>query len=436
MVTKRKASGGERRVAIIEGARTPFLRSGGAYRELMAYDLGRLAVTGLLHKTGLAGREVEEMIFGITINDPRTANLAREICLSAGLPAKVHCYMLSEACVSANQAIANAADLIYRGYADCVIAGGAEFLSDLPIRYPRRMRAKFMAAAKAKGPRDLFRLFKDVRPADFKPEIPAVDEFSTGLTMGQNADRLAKRLGIGRRAQDEYAVRSHQLSAKAQEAGLLDREVVPVTLPPTFLPIARDNGPRGDTSLEKMGKLKPAFDPRYGTVTAANASFLTDGASAVLLMSEEKAKALGLRPKAYLKAYAFAGTDPLEELLTGPAYAIPTALDRAGLSLDDIDVLEIHEAFAASLLAVVQLLESETFAKENLGRAAAVGKVDFDKLNLLGGSLSLGHPFGATGGRLITTCCNRLLREDKQFGLVAACGGGGCANATILERAD
>jgi acetyl-CoA acyltransferase len=436
MATAKKAARSPGRVAIIDGARTPFLRAGTSYNDLMAYDLGRYAVAGLMNKTGLDPNEVDELIFGTVIPDPKTNNVAREVCLGAGLPHKVRTYTVSVACISANQAITNGADLIHRGYADVVIAGGCETMSDVPIRFQKRIRQKLIASQKAKKPADYLKLIADLRPADLAPDVPGITEFSTGLSMGQNAERLAKRLGISREAQDEFATRSHQLAAKAQEAGLLDDEIVPVSPPPGFKPVTKDNGPRGDTSIEKMAKLKPAFDRSYGSVTAANASFLTDGGAAVLLMSEAKAKALGIQPKAYLKSYAYSGTDPLEELLVGPAFATPWALDRAGLKLGDLDVLEIHEAFAAQMLGVIKLLESKEFGKERLGYKGAVGKVDWDKLNTLGGSLSLGHPFGATGARLITTCANRLIREGGRYGLVAACGAGGCGNATIIERAE
>lgn len=436
MAKKKSTENGGRRVAVIDGVRTPFLRAGTGFLDLMAYDLGRYAVAGLMHKTDLNPDEVEDLIFGIVSAEPKTPNVAREVCLGAGLPHKVRTYTVSVACISANQAITNGADLIYRGYADCVIAGGCETMSDVPIRFQKKVRQKLMASQKAKGPKDYYTLFKDLRPGDLAPDAPAIQEFSTGLSMGQNADRVAKRLGITRKAQDAYAVRSHKLAAQAQQEGLLDDEIVTVAPPPHFNAIAQDNGPRGDTSADKMGKLRPAFDKAFGSVTAANSSFLTDGGSAVLLMSEAKAKALGYKPKAFLRSYAYSGTDPLEELLLGPAYATPMALDRAGLSLKDVDVLEIHEAFAAQMLSVIKLIESNKFATEKLGRSQAVGKVDYSKLNTLGGSLSLGHPFGATGGRLVTTCCNRLIREDKQFGLVAGCGAGGCGNALILERAN
>ncbi len=436
MTTSNNGGTNGRRVAVIDGVRTPFLRAGTDFSELKAYDLGRYAVAGLMNKTGVDPRLIQELTYGVVIPDPMMANVAREVCLGAGLPASTRCHTVSVACISANQAITAVADQIARGYADAGVAGGCETLSDVPIRYGKKMRRKFMVAQKARTWRDKFNLYKDVRPADFAPDMFTVMENSTGLSMGETGERLAKRLGISRAAQDEFAVRSHRRAAAAFEQGLFAEEVLAVAPPPKYQPVARDNGVRGDTTVEKMAKLRPAFDPNYGSVTAGNASFFTDGASAVLLMSEERAAALGLKPKAFIRSYAYAGTDPLEELLLGPAYAIPTALDRAGLALPDVGVFEIHEAFAVQALAVLQLLASPTFAREKFGRDAAFGEIDPDKLNAHGGSLSLGHPFGATGGRLLTTCVNRMIREDAQFGVIAACGAGGCGNATVLERAN
>jgi acetyl-CoA acyltransferase len=309
-------------------------------------------------------------------------------------------------------------------------------MSDAPILFQKKMRQKFLASQKAKGLKDYYQLFKDVRPRDLKPDLPGIVEFSTGLSMGQTAERLAKRLGITREAQDEFAWRSHKLAAEAQQKGWFAGEILSIAPPPKFKPVQIDNGVRGETTIEKLAKLRPAFDPKYGTVTAGNSSFLTDGASAVLLVGEDKAEEWGLTPRAFLRSYAFAGSDPLEELLTGPAYAIPMALDRAGLSFDDIDVWEIHEAFAAQVLAVRQLLADDAFAREKFGRKQAFGLLPLDKLNTCGGSLSIGHPFGATGGRILTTCANRLIRENGRFGVVAACGAGGCANAMVIERAN
>lgn len=422
------------RVAIIDGTRTPFQRSGTGFVDIMQHELAAAAIRGLLDRTQLPPEAVQELVLGCTIQNHRTNNVARDAGLAAGLPHHVNAHMVSAACISANRAIGAAAEQILRGHADVAIAGGVETLSDPPIQYQRKLRKKFLAMGKAKGWLDYLKLFSDVRPRDLRPDLFAIAEYSTGLSMGQNADRLAKRLEIPRAAQDEFAVRSHQTAGKAQAEGRFDDEITPVQSSPDGPTITTDNGPRADTTLEKVAKLRPAF-AKDGTVTAASSSFLTDGAAVVLLTSEAAAEKYGLKPKGYLHAYAYAGTDPLEELLVGPAYATPTVLDRAGLTFDDIDVLEIHEAFAVQVLAVLKLLASDQFARDTLGRDRAVGRVDPAKLNTWGGSLSIGHPFGATGARLITTCLNRLHQEDGTFGLVAACGAGGCGTAVIVERA-
>ena len=276
-----------------------------------------------------------------------------------------------------------------------------------------------------------------MRPLDFvMPERPAVAEYSTGLLMGQTAERLAKRMGITRREQDEYAVMSHRRALNAQEKGILKREIVPVVVPGKDKAIERDNGPRADITLEKLGKLKSAFDRKYGTVTAASSSFLTDGATSVMIMSEDKARELGLKPKAYIVSYAYSGQDLLDELLLGPTFCIPKVLDKAGIALKDVGVFEVHEAFASQMIGNVRCLASGSFCRDRLGRDGAVGEIDYEKLNRHGGSLSLGHPFGATGGRLVTTCVNRMIDEGCQYGIVTGCGAGALGNAILFENAN
>jgi len=307
-------------------------------------------------------------------------------------------------------------------------------MSDIPISYRKPMRQKFMEAQRYKGPLDYLQFLKGMNLKDLLPEIPSIAEFSTGRIMGEDCDRLAARLGVSREEQDEYAVRSHLAAAAATKEGLLAGEIDPVMVPPDFRPIREDNGFRADTTPEKMASLRPAFVKKYGTVTAGNSSFLTDGAAAVLLMAEDTANALGYTPKASIRAYAYSAQDPQEELLLGPAYATPKALDLAGLELSNMDVFEFHEAFAGQILANLKCLASDRFAGEKLGRSRKVGDVPMEKFNTLGGSLSLGHPFGATGARLVTTAVNRLIREDGTFALVAACAAGAMGSAIILER--
>jgi acetyl-CoA acyltransferase len=423
-----------RPVVVIDGCRTPFLRSETQFKRLGAYDLGRMAVAGLLHRTAIDPKVVELLVMGSVIMDPDTSNVAREAGLAAGLPVSVPAYTVTAACVSANIAFQNAVGAIATGAVDVAIAGGTETLSDVPIRVSRPIRDRLRASTKVKSFGGYLGLLKGLKLKDLAPQVPAIADFSTGLTMGQNAERLAKRIGISRRDQDEYAMISHLRAAKATEEGKLRAQVTPARVPPKFEPVDTDNGIRGDTSMDKLAKLRPAFDKRFGTITAGNSSFLTDGASAVLLMSEEKAASLGIEPLARVVHWTFTAMDPLDELLLGPAFAIPQVLDRTGMSLDQVDVLEFHEAFAGQVLAVLRLMEDETFARDRLGRDRPVGAVDLDKLNAWGGSLSVGHPFGATGGRLVTNCCHRMREEDRRFGMVAACASGALGYAMILER--
>lgn len=423
-----------RDVVLVDGCRTPFLRSGTDYADLRAFDLARQALKGLLVRTSLDPETVDRVILGCVVQDVDTSNLAREATLGAGLPDHVPAFTVTMACISSNLAITTARDLISAGQADVVIAGGAETLSDIPIRFKKKVRKKLFEARKYKAPTDYLRLLRGLKPSDLLPEVPSIAEFSTGETMGESADKLAAMFDVSREEQDAYALRSHQNAARAAEAGLLAEEIVPVTAPPEFTPLQHDNGIRPDTSMEKLATLPPAFVKPFGTVTAGNASYLTDGASAVLLMARETAEAKGFTPKAVLRSYTYVAQDPGEELLLGPAYAIPRLLDRAGLGLDDIDVFELHEAFAGQVLAVLEALASPDFARERLQRDEAVGRIPAEKLNTLGGSLSLGHPFGATGARLVTTAANRLQREGGRYALVAACAAGGQGHAILLER--
>ena len=423
------------RVVVVEGCRTPFLRSGTEFFELTGYDLGRMAVAGLLHRTGIDPAAVELLVLGAVLQDPRMTNLAREVVLAAGLPHSCVAYTITMACISSLQAFLDAARAIETGAVEVAIAAGVDTLSDAPIRFRRAVRRRLIQAQKARGVAATLKLLAGLKPSDLLPEAPAIAEYSTGETMGQTCERLAKRYGISREAQDAYAAESHQRAARATAGGLLARQIVPAYPPPRFAAVSADNGIRADSTPEKLAKLPPAFDRAFGTVTAGNSSFLTDGAAAVLLMSEERAAKLGLKPLAVVRGAASAAMDPREELLLGPAFAGPRALDAAGWRLDDVGVVELHEAFAAQVLAVLQVLADERFCRERLGRAGAVGSVDRERLNAWGGSLSVGHPFGATGARLITTCCHRLHHENATTGLVSACAGGALGIAIALERA-
>jgi acetyl-CoA acyltransferase len=423
-----------KRIVLIEGARTPFLRSGTDYMDLMSYQLGQFAIKGLLQKTNIDPKEIGYVIMGTTISNVKTGNVAREAALTAGIPNTTPCHTVTMACISANQAIATGMNIIKNGDAEVVIAGGTDSVSDAPILFNKKMRKKLFLAQKLKGFGDTMKFVFGLRPSDFVPEAPAVAEFLTGKTMGLDCDILAARYGATRQEQDEFAVRSHQLAAKADAEGLLGNETVQVEAAPKFKSIKKDNGFRGDTTMEKVSKLKPAFVKHGGTITAANASFLTDGAAVVLIMTEDKAKELGLKPKAYLNEYTFTASDINDELLLGPTYAVSKLLKKANMNLGDFDVFEFHEAFAGQIVANMKCLASDSFAKEKLGREKAVGQVPMEKLNLWGGSLALGHPFGATGARLVATAANRLIKENGKYALLAACAAGAHGHAMILER--
>jgi len=423
-----------KKIVVIDGCRTPFLKSGTDYMDLMSYELGTYAIKGLLTKTGVDPKDIEQVIMGTVISNLQTSNVAREAALTGGIPNTTPCSTVTMACISANRAISNAYVEMLAGQYDVAIAGGVENTSDTPIGFRREMRKKLFNAQKLRGLGDTFKFIFSLSYKDFLPEKPRVAEFSTNRVMGQDCDMMAARFGVERNAQDEFAVRSHHLAAKAWDDGHLAKEVCKVALPPKFKAIQKDNGVRGDSKMEKVSKLRPAFDRKYGTLTAANSSFLTDGAAVTLLATEEKAKELGLTPKAEIVDYVFTGQDLMNELLLGPAYAISEILKRNDLELDDIDVLEIHEAFAGQVLANINALESDEFAKENFGRDKAVGKVDFDKLNLWGGSLSIGHPFGATGSRLLTTAANRLHAENGKYALLSACAAGAHGHAMLIKK--
>lgn len=423
-----------KKVVVIDGCRTPFLRSGTSYMDLMSYQLGQFAIKGLLVKTGLDPKLVDEVVMGNVISNIKTPNVAREAAISAGLPSKTPCHTVSQACISANRAIADACLSIMTGRADIVIAGGIDHTSDTPIQFPRKMRKKLFKAQKLKTMGDNLRFLSSLRFSDFVPERPGVTEYTTKRVMGEDCDIMAARFEISREEQDQYAVRSHQLAAKAHEQGYLPEEMVEVRIPPKFKSIDRDNGIRGDSTMEKVSRLRPAFDKKFGTLTAANSSFLTDGAAACLLMSEEKAAALGVKPKAEIVDFVFTGQRLEDELLLGPAYAVSKLLARQQMELSDLDVIEFHEAFAGQILSNLKALASDKFAQQNLEREKAVGEVNMDKFNLWGGSLSIGHPFGATGARLLTTTANRLQKENGKLGLLAACAAGAHGHAMLLKR--
>ena len=424
-----------RRVAIIAGVRTPFAKAATALKDLTAIDLGKRCVAELMQRTELDGTQVDAVIYGTVVPSVIAPNIAREVSLLPMLPKGVQAFSVSRACASANQAITDAADQIVLGHADVIIAGGAESLSNVPILHSRTMAEKLVAMSRAKSAGGRVKIASSIRPRDFVPITPAIAEPSTGETMGESADKMAKINHVPRDEQDQFALRSHRLANVGTEDGRLKAEIAPVYVPPNYETVLEsDNGIRADSSLEQLAALRPVFDRKYGTVTAGNASPLTDGGSAVLLMSEERARSLGYRPLAWIRSYAYAALDPGEQLLMGPVLAAPVALQRAGLSLRDIDLVEMHEAFAAQVLCNLRGFESREWAKR-AGYSEPVGEVDRARLNVMGGSISIGHPFGATGGRILTTLTNELVRRGGQFGMLTVCAAGGMGHVMIIERA-
>ncbi|MCP3098767.1 acetyl-CoA C-acyltransferase FadI [Myxococcus sp. K15C18031901] len=426
---------GHKRVAIVRGLRTPFVKAGTVFSGLTALDLGRMVVQELVQRSDIDPNLIDQLVFGQVIPTLTGPSIAREVVIAAGLPMKVEAVTVTRACATSIQAMTTAANAISVGEVDVAIAGGTEAMSDPPVFTSRPLAHALAAASKGRSLPEKLRPFQKLKAQDLVPVPPAIAEYSTGLSMGESAEKMAKENGISREEQDRIALASHRNAAAAWKDGRFDNEVMHVAVPPRFDETAsRDNIIREDSTLEALGKLKPVFDRKYGTVTAGNASPLTDGAAALLLMSEERARALGYEPLGYLRSHAYAATDPGDQLLQGPVYAVPTALKRAGMSLADIDLVEMHEAFAAQVASNLQALASPTFAKK-AGWSAPVGEVDRDRLNVTGGSIALGHPFGATGARIVTQALNELKRRNKNTVMCTVCAAGGLGAVVVLERA-
>ena len=390
------------KIVFVEGVRTPFLASLTGFQTMMPHQLLADTFTAVLARTGLAKTQVDYVCAGTVQQEVRTSNIAKEAAFLSGLPLSTPGHTVTMACISANQAVTSCMALLATGQADVCIAGGVEFCSDQPIKYPRLVRQMLMKAPRAKTPealQEVGTMMRGFSGASLMPELVDPREFSTNEVMGESADRMCEAWGVSREEQDQFGLRSHSLAHSAQQAGLLS-DVIPVTVPGNTETISLDNGIRPST-IDRISKLRPAFR-KGGTVTAANSSFLSDGASACLITTESKAKKLGLKPKAYLNQVAYASQDPKEELLLGPAYAIPKVLQLSGTKLADFDVVELHEAFAGQVLCNLKAMASQEFCSEKLKLTGGpLGVIDEDKLNKWGGSVSIGHPFGATGIRFI-----------------------------------
>ncbi len=422
------------RIAIVAGLRTPFARQGTAYKELSALDLGKIVVGELLARTELDPKEVGLVVYGQVVPSLTAPNIAREIVLGTGMPKTIEAFSVSRACATSFQSMTSAAEAMLAGQHSVAVTGGADSSSDVPIAVSKKLANALVEASKARTLQEKIKAFSRLSPADLLPVPPALKEPTTGLTMGESAEKMAREGHISREAQDAFAHRSHARAAKAWEMGVFAKEVMHVVPAPNYdKPIAEDNLVRKDSSIEGYARLKPVFDRKYGTVTAGNSSPLTDGASALVLMTESKARSLGYTPLGYLKSWAYAALDPNGWMLMGPSYATPLALDHARLTLKDMDVIDMHEAFAAQVLCNKEALGSKKFAADKLGRSQAVGDVDESKFNVHGGSIAIGHPFAATGARMVTTALHELRRRGGRYALCTACAAGGLGAAVVLE---
>jgi acetyl-CoA acyltransferase len=429
-----------RRAVVVGGVRTPFVKAFAEYLEIDTIALGAAAVRGLLERYELPRRDIDAIVWGGVILPSGAPNVGREIGLDLGLPPTVEAMTVSRACASGLQAVTLAAASIERGEADVVIAGGSDSTSHAEVMLPRKVvhaAAPLLLGKPTAG--DVLGALSQLFPlSELLPRMPKVAERTTGQTMGEAAEVMARRNEISRGAQDDFAARSHHRAAAAIASGRFGNELVPVEVGrgDAVRWVHTDTLVRADTSVEKLAKLKPVFArDGAGTLTAGNSTALTDGAAAVLLMSEEKAAALGLVPLARFASWAYVGVDPADQLLMGPALAMPRALARAGLELSEIDFVDMHEAFAAQVLSVLKMLESEAFARLRLGRDAPVGRVEPERLNVHGGSLALGHPFAATGARMVTTMANELHASGRRTALLGLCAAGGLGAAAVLENA-
>ncbi len=423
------------RVAVVAACRTPFAKAGTDLEAMDAVDLAAIPAAEAVARGRIDPAEVDFAIFGVVVAPLAAPNLGREALLRAGLPASVPGTSVNLACASSNRAITQGAEAILRGEAEVVLAGGAESLSNVPITFARAAAKKLLALARSRALGQRLAALARLRPRDFAPVAPAIAEYSTGLTMGEACEKMAKENDISRRAQDEIALLSHRRAAAASAEGRFLEQMLAVFPPPAFArAVVVDNGVRAETTLEALAALRPVFDQKHGTLTAGNSSPITDGGAAVLLMSERRARAAGVEPLGFLRSWAWAAIDPARQLLQGPAYAAPLALERAGLRLQDVDLVEMHEAFAAQVLSNLKAFASPRFAREELGRSAPLGVVDLDRLNVNGGSIALGHPFGATGARVLMQLLYELGRRRKQLGLMTVCAAGGHGFAMVVER--
>ncbi|KHL17263.1 acetyl-CoA C-acetyltransferase [Mumia flava] len=428
----KRSAASVRRVAVIGGNRIPFARSNSAYAHASNQDMLTAALDGLVDRYGLAGERVGEFAAGAVLKHSRDFNLARETVLGSKLAPETPAYDVQQACDTGIQATVLVANKIALGTIDVGIAGGSDTTSDAPIGVGEGLRKALLEANRAKTVKQRVAALLKVRPGDLVPSIPQNSEPRTGLSMGESQALTTLEWGIGREEQDQLAVTSHHNLAAAYDRGFEDDLITP------YLGLDRDQNLRADSSLEKLATLKPVFGKGdAATMTAANSTPLTDGASTVLLASEDYAKAKGWEPLAYLTGYETAAVDYVdggEGLLMAPAYAMPRMLARAGLTLQDFDFYEVHEAFASQVLTTLKAWEDPIFCKERLGLDAPLGPIDRSRLNVAGSSLAAGHPFAATGGRIVANLAKLLAENGGGRGVISICAAGGQGVTAILER--
>ena len=431
---KRPLPKGNGKPVLVDGARSAFVKSFGSFEDCDALELFSRVTEGFIRKVGIDMMEIDELSCGVVVPQTKNGNVARDAAINLGLPPHIHGYTLNRACTSSMQTIADAARQIASGTPAMVLAGGVECLSDVPIVYSKEARKFLVKVSKSRSATDKLNMVKQFSAKDWLPKPPALSEPLTGFTMGEHAEMMAKFNLISREDQDRFAVESHHKAAAAQVAGKFNDEIIPIWPSPKYnVCVDKDNIVRADTSLEAMANLKPAFDKKYGSLTAANSSSLTDGASITLIGDEARVRSLGLKPKAIIRDSVFVAVNPYEQLLIGPAIAIPLLLKKNNLKVSDIDRFEIHEAFAAQVLSCIRSMESDAFMDKYFGEKG-IGTFPMDRLNVNGGAIAIGHPFGATGARLATTLANELIRSDKQFGVIAICAAGAMAGAMLIER--
>jgi acetyl-CoA C-acetyltransferase len=425
------ASQGVRRVAIIGGNRLPFARSNTAYSKVSNQELLTSSLRGLVDRFGLQGLRMGEVVAGAVIKHSRDFNLTREAVLSSGLAPETPAYDIQQACGTGLEAAILVANKIALGQIECGIAGGADTTSDAPIGVSEGLREILLDLNRARTAGERLKAISRFRPRHLAPSLPENGEPRTGLSMGEHCQITAKEWSIPRDEQDQLAYESHQKLAAAYAEGFFDDLMTPLA------GLTRDNILRPDTTLEKLATLKPVFDRENGTLTAANSTALTDGASCVLLASEDWARANNMEIKAYLTFSEVAAVDFVDKkegLLMAPTYAVPRMLAKAGLTLQDFDFYEIHEAFAAQVLSTLKAWEDPAFCKDRLGLDKALGSIDRNRMNIKGSSLATGHPFAATGGRILATMAKILEQNGSGRGLISICAAGGQGVTAIVER--